>query len=389
MKITKDIRLWGNFYGFIIQGMIVTCFGTIMPYLRESFGLSYVQGGLILSVLAAGNLIFSFLSGVLSDFIGQKRVILLGNLFYIAGLGLIVLSSGRALLYAGVFITGAGWGTCNTGINMMINGIVGGDGKVLNLLHMTYGIGAFVIPVLAGTLIRTGLPWKGVLILLLALAVAALLFAARMPETPKAERTGEKARGSGRAVFLTPSLYVFMLIAFFYEGAENTVSGWIVTYLMSRGFSEAFSQNMLSVFWVAMICGRWLNGMISRRIRKPVIIMISSVGALAAAILFVHTGGALTVTAVVVLLGLLLSGIYPLTIACAHSVMSASGTAGAMITSTGGLGASVVPFAGGKAAQSFGTFGMIACVAVSLLLLAGAAAVNLHAGRGEKSGTVA
>lgn len=381
VKITKDIRLWGNFYGFIIQGMIVTSFGTIMPYIRKSFDMSYIQGGLVLSVLAAGNLIFGFLSGVLSDFIGRKRVILLGNLFYIAGLALIVLSSGTALLYVGVLITGAGWGTCNTGINMLINQIVSGDGKVLNFLHMTYGIGAFIIPVLAGTLIRAGLPWKGILVLLMALAALALLFAMKMPSAPKAANpdTGKAVQGVSRTVFSAPSLYIFMLMAFFYEGTENAVSGWIVTYLMSRGFSETFSQNMLSAFWIAMICGRGLSGIISRRVRKPVIIMLSTAGALAAAVLFITVTTAIAVAVTVVLLGMMLSGIYPLVIACAHSIMSASGTAGAMITSTGGLGASVVPFAGGRAAQSLGTFGMIASAVISLLLLAAVSAMNLHA----------
>jgi fucose permease len=369
LKVKDNIILWGNFYGFIVMGMIVLSFGAIMPYIRQSYGLTYEQGGTLLAIAAVGNLVLGFLGGTLSDIIGVKKILIFGNVFYILGMLTIVLSQSVSMLYLGVFITGAGWGTCNTVINVIVNDFVHGDGKIMSLLHMTYGFGAVAIPILSGFVVRLGLPWKSIMVILASFACISLLFTIKMPIS-SAKRVSIKKSTYSMDTFKNWRLYIFMAILFFYVGSENAFNGWLVTYLVNGlNFSQVLAQNILSIMWFVIIAGRYANSILSQKFKKENIIFFSSLCAFLMIICFINVKSPVFVIVIVALMSFMFSGIYPLTIANANPIIMGSGTAGAMITSCGGLGAALVPYISGRAAERSGVAGMISVILVSLAFL--------------------
>ncbi|MDW7663243.1 MAG: MFS transporter, partial [Bacillota bacterium] len=76
----RRLIVLGNYFGFVVMGMIVISFGAIMPDIRSTFDLSYEQGGLMLSIFSLSYLASGLLGGVFSDKIGIKKTIILGNL---------------------------------------------------------------------------------------------------------------------------------------------------------------------------------------------------------------------------------------------------------------------------------------------------------------------
>lgn len=376
MKVRKDIILWGNFIGFIVMGMIVLSFGAIMPYIRDTYNLSYEQGGRIFALLASSSLIMGFFGGALSDRFGYKSILLLANFFYVIGLVIIAYSHTPLMLYIGAFIVGAGWGSCNTSVNMIVSIYVHGDGKIMSLLHMIYGVGAVAIPVISGIMIKSGLAWNSIMIMLAVLSLLNIIIVVKMP-IHKMNNNTVKHKGENKNVFSNYRLYVFIGIIFFYTGAENTFNGWLVTYLRDGlNFSERFSQNMLSFMWVVMIFGRYLNSILSQIIKKETIILLSGIGGLLSVILFINVKSTLLIIIAIALTSIMMSGVYPITIANANPIIKRSGTAAAMIMSSGGLGAAVVPYIGGNAAGKVGVTGIIMTIIVSFALLTIMALIN-------------
>lgn len=378
MKIRSNIILWGNFYGFIVMGLINVFFGLMMPYFRETYSLSYEQGGLILALLATGSLIFGFVSGIIGDIIGMKKVLIFGHITYTVGLLGIAITNSVLILYIGIFITGIGWGACNTSINMYINDYTNGNGKAMNLLHMCFCIGAFSIPMLSNILIKQGLYWKNILLILVALELFSIIFAFYMKAKPKAHKSQPKIKSKiDYSIFTNIRLYIFMIVLFFYVGAESSISGWIVTYIIDGlGYSSSFSQSIFSLFWIGMIVGRFTNSIISDKIDAKDIVVFSSIGGLIMMILFLKASTPIIIGSGIFLIALMFSGIYPLTIAGANPIINGSGSALALVTLGGGIGSMVVPYIGGKVAETSGIGSVIIVIIISLIFLSIFAIIN-------------
>lgn len=376
VRIRDNIILWGNFYAIIIMGMITLFVGSNMPNIRAFYQLTYEQGGLILSLFAAGGLVFSFLSGVVGDFIGMKRMLFITHTLFVIGLVMIYLSQSTIILYIGVFLIGGGAGAFTTIANIIVNDFTHGDGKVMSLLHMCFGIGAFIIPMLSAALIQVGFHWKGVLLLLLVLEVVSIFLTVKMKIQTHISHTGDHKLKT-RDILKSKRLYVFMAILFFYVGAENALNGWMVTYLI-RGLSlsDVFAQQMLSLFWIVMMLGRYLNSIISQKMFKENIIIISSFGAAIMVILFIKASSPITITVITALMALMFSGMYPITFANANSVVKGSGAAGAILTSGGSTGSMLIPYISGIAAEKGNITGILYTVLIALMAMSLFAYIN-------------
>lgn len=354
----RKIIVLGNYFGFVVMGMIVISFGAIMPDIRSTFDLSYEQGGLMLAIFSLSYLLNGLLGGVLSDRIGLKRTINLGNLLYVVGLLTIAASSNIWILFLGIGITGMGWGYCNTAINVLINEISDGDGNAMSLLHMSFGIGAFLIPLVFSFFLKLNLTWQHMMIFLAAMAFIAMILSFQM-DTPRMTKSELKTKNdTGKRSW--SMMLLFMGILFFYVGSENAFSGWMVTYLTTAvSFSEGSAQSMLSTLWLMVIAGRIVTGRMSRSISHATLTFFMSLGALLFMLLFISASSPFVIGFSIVVIGLMFSGIYPLTMANANPIIKGSATSSAIVIAGGGLGSTILPYVTGKIADTWGTTAII------------------------------
>lgn len=359
--------IFSSYYGFSVMGMIVISFGSTMPYIRENFNFNYELGGLILAIFSFSYLINGFLSGLLIDKMGHKRVLLMGNIGYVLGLVLIALSMNQTFFFISVAVLGIGWGFYNTTGNVIMNDATKGDGKAMLLLHMSFGVGAFISPLIFGFLMKLSLTWRSFYLLLA--VFSALSFAVNLRlELP--ELVDEEVKKSKLNQLDLKKIGLFMAILFFYVGVENGFSGWMTSYIKeSTSIDDTSTQSLLSVLWLTMILGRLGIGLLGSKISKVFMIFISSVSLIVGMLLFIVSNTWMPILISVIIIGASMSGIYPLTLADANPYIKGSGLATALVISGGGMGASSIPYLSGKFADIWGTEAIITTLTISTAVL--------------------
>ena len=181
----KRFILAGSYYAYTVTGMVVLILGSIMPYLREDFGISYDKTGLLIALLAVGNLIASLIGGIVSDYIGRKIILLIGSMFLALGFGGFLIATSVQQLYIFTLIAGLGWGVMNSIVNAMVSDATSGDASVMNILHMFFAVGAFLSPFVMGLVIRLGLNWTYGIYLLVGLSIIQFIIFTIIPSNIK------------------------------------------------------------------------------------------------------------------------------------------------------------------------------------------------------------
>ena len=158
--------LLGNYYAFFVTGAYVLMTGAVMPYLLRDYQLGYDQGGTLLMLQAVGNLAASVLGGIASAYVGRRTVLIFGSLSFALGYGGVVLTSSPAAIYIFLIISGFGVGIINNLSNVVVSERTDGDPGIINILHMSFGIGAFLAPFIVSAAVGAGLGWKAAMAVL-------------------------------------------------------------------------------------------------------------------------------------------------------------------------------------------------------------------------------
>ena len=62
---------------FFVSGASSVLMGNLMPFLRQTYDISYAQAGLLLSLPSWGNIASIFITGYLPSYIGRRKTVLL------------------------------------------------------------------------------------------------------------------------------------------------------------------------------------------------------------------------------------------------------------------------------------------------------------------------
>src|SRR5690349_3667617 len=164
----------------------ITGFGLILPLLpfwAERLGANPFEVGLILSVYALAQFLFTPVLGALSDRFGRRPVILISLLIEAAGFALTALAGTLPLLLAARFV--GGLGASNIGsAQAVVADVTPPEGRArgMGLIGASIGLGFVVGPALGGVLAPLGatLPFWVAMGVALANALLVLAF---LPET--------------------------------------------------------------------------------------------------------------------------------------------------------------------------------------------------------------
>ncbi|HEY7341395.1 MAG TPA: MFS transporter [Ktedonobacterales bacterium] len=174
----------------------MTGFGLILPLLpfwAEKLGASPFEVGLILTVYALAQFLFTPVLGALSDRFGRRPVILVSLLIEALGFALTALAGTLPLLLAARFIGGLGASNIGSAQAVVADVTAPKDrARGMGMVGAAIGLGFVVGPALGGILATFGgaVPFWAALIVALANALLVLLF---MPET-RARSVGRAAR---------------------------------------------------------------------------------------------------------------------------------------------------------------------------------------------------
>jgi fucose permease len=349
---------WIQYLAFVAIGLISNIIGPLLPTIKQEIPMSYGQLGTLLSETFLGMLLMGLIGSYVMDKYGKKPFLLLGGFLLIFGLFGTALSKTFTQLYILNFITGMGFGIYEVGINALCADYSGdAKGNDMNFLHFFYGLGAILGPVFVLICVNLGL-WRlcfGIAAVFpIAVTILILNFKGNKIDIIKKDET--KASNEPIKVFKSQLLWVAGITVFIYVGLEVSTAGWIPTFCKSMLSKSIIPSSLATtLFWITMTAGRLRSGKIADKIGLKQFIFMASIGAMIVSITWVILpAGAWTLISIL-LIGLLLSGIYPTLMAVSTaSFPKNTGLVAAFISVFGALGGAFIPSIIGKMSDSFG-----------------------------------
>ena len=280
-----------------------------------------------------------------------------------------------------MLFVGFGHGIEDSAFNAWIGNMHSAN-ELLGILHGVYGLGATIGPLVATAMVtRAGLQWYVFYYLMVAMgglelllttsafwgATAAVHRAAYSTSSPSGH---DGKRTTTRHVLRQPVTWLIALFLLGYVGAEVSLGGWIVTFMLRVRHADPFDAGLtLTFFWLGLTVGRVLLGFVTGRVGEKLAITAYLALALAMQLLYWLVPSFVASAVFVSFLGFFLGPLFPAAIVAATKLLpkdyhvSAIGFAAAF----GGGGAAIFPFAVGAIAQTKGVQ-VLQPVAVAILV---------------------
>ncbi|HEX8438118.1 MFS transporter [Archangium sp.] len=289
----RPILLALAYLAFISLGLPDAVLGVAWPSIRETFGLPQAALGAVLSSAAVAY----FFSGLLAGrFIGAAGIgTLLAASTGLVTLGVVGYAStpAFALMLAAACLLGFGSGAVDAGLNTYAAQNFGA--RHMTWLHAAYSTGATLGPVLMTATLTSGGGWRaGYAVIGGVLGLLAVTFTGMRRQwdggpAPSA-RTGGEAPVPAASVWATlrrPRVWLQSAIFFFYCGVEVTAGQWSYTVLTeARGLGTVVAGTWVSLYWASLLAGRVLLGLIVERVGTVRLLRLSTLAAVAGALLF-------------------------------------------------------------------------------------------------------
>ena len=369
--------------------------GLLIPSLIRSIESTFDQTdagiGVIYLVYAVTYMSGSFGGGSLTERFGRRLVLGGAVLVHAAGIAGLGLAPSWAVFVVAALVAGMGAGALDGGANGLVLDVYReGRGRAMNLLHVSFSLGALAAPLTVGLLVEAGLPWQSIaigtaaVISLLAIAYALIpMPSGRRIAGVAAERVADAAGGPGaRSLLAGPLLLLGVAIAA-YVASEVGVSNWIVRFLEPAPLTTATLA--LSLFWAGLTVGRLVSSVIADRFDHLWFTVVCALG-MAALVAVAVLAPALPVSiAAFAAAGAAAGPIFPMIVAIGgERYPERSAAVGGSLTGMAVIGSVVYPPAMGFLSVTIGlTAAMLGNVLLALACAAALVVFSRVAGRAD------
>lgn len=271
---------------FTCLGLDVAVLGPMLPSLAEQTRSSLGQIGLIFIAGAIGYLIGTSITGQIFDHVRGHPILAFAQILTSICVVFIPIVSWFWLLLAIIFLKGIAQGTVNNGSNILLVWTHGRNvAPYMNGLHFSFGIGAFLSPILIAQALLHGLAYKWVFLLLgliyLILGIRFLFMNGDPQPKQQIAKTNNLYGNAYSLKSLMPFIITTALFLFFYVGSELSYAGWIFTYTTTLNLADpATAAYINSSFWLSFTVGRLLSIPLSTRLNSTKVITSGLAGAL-------------------------------------------------------------------------------------------------------------
>ncbi|MBI9095826.1 MAG: MFS transporter [Sphaerochaeta sp.] len=365
----EDVPLmYTVYFAFFVSGMMNTLIGTILPFMKSEYNMSYVLSGAVISAHQIGNFFALLISGFLPYLIGRKKSTLTLSLGFVVGFLLMTLTGNPLFLLFAFLLTGIGRGTMSNITNVVMSDIAENKTASLNLLHASFAIGAFLAPFLA--ILSTsvfGVHWRISLWTVVFLEIIAMVSFSRSTLSGKSI---EKKKDEATGFYRSRTYWLNTAILFFYLCNEASIMGWLVTYFTDSGIlSPSLAQITSSALWIFILIGRLLCASLSIKLDKNFLLVLLGFFQIVFFFLMVSSRNYGLIYMSIFGFGLAMSGTYPTVLATMNPKYNASTIAVGTTIATATLGAISMPIIVGSVAQEIGIAGGLATISIALLCM--------------------
>lgn len=363
-RVSSTIAYFTTFIGL---GLVSAVLGPTLPALAELTQTSFSQISIIFLLHSLGYFIGSIVGGNLLDRISGHLAMILALCAAVILLAVIPITPFLWLLIGFVFVTGFARGIIDVGGNTLLIWVHGEKvGPFMNVLHLFYGIGAFLAPVIIAQAlsISGSVSWGYWAIALLLIPSIIQLSFTPEPSAPDQATSNSGGSSAGQLVFL------MVLFAFCYSSLANIFGGWIYSYsLESNLTSETSAAYLTSIFWGAFTLGRVISIPVATRFRPNQILSGDLIGCfISVGLMLFFTESVLVVWIGAAGLGLSVASMFPTVITLAERTLAVSGKVTSRFVVASALGGMLPPWIVGQFFDSAGPRSVIWSVAVFLVI---------------------
>ena len=352
-------------YAFFVSGLVIALVGTLLPFMKAEYEMSYLLSGAVISALQIGNFLALIISGFLPYLIGRKKSTITLATGIVIGFILMTLTGNPALLLIAFAASGVGRGVYSNISNVVMSEIAENKAASLNLLHAVFAVGALLAPFMAIlTTVVLKIDWRVSAWALVAFELIALILLGRssLSNTP-----GERTRGAKREFLRSGDFWLNSVILFFYLCGEAAIMGWLVTYFTELGhLSPALAQMTSSALWAFILAGRLLCAYLSTKMERTILLLILASLQLFFFVMMISVDSIALIFLSIFGLGLSMSGIYPTVLSTVEASITESTSGMGAIIAIATVGAITMPAVVGSVAQKGGMAAGLGTIAIAV-----------------------
>ena len=362
----------GTMFAFMVSGAGSLALGSLIPFLREAYQLSYDFAGMLVSAQSVGNLIAIGLMGFMPAFLGRRKSILITSFWMAVAYMLFTFGwGGAAALPVACCVLGIAKGGNANFANTMMSTLPGKRATVgYNLAHGSYAVGALLSPLLiiAFSSITSG-GWRIASGVLLAMCVLQWINYLLIPLPP--EKLEKSVKAIDRSFLKSRSFWLASGILFFYVSTEYAITGWLVTYFQDIGaLSDNLSQLMSSLLWLVMFAGRMVGALIVGKVSRKILLLADGIGLLVFFLIVFFSRSQMPIIFGIAGVGLFMATIYTSAMALGTESVRGNDLGISAMTLAGSAGGIITPATVGFVAEKAGIqAGMGVIVGTTVLLL--------------------
>ncbi|KAK9709727.1 hypothetical protein K7432_008840 [Basidiobolus ranarum] len=371
-------RLCASFYMLCILGFNDASLGGLITVMEPYYKVNHAIISLVFVFTTIGFIIAALTIGTLVARVSLANTLLLGATFFTASYTLLCWAPPFWLLCVAYVILGFGAGIQDAGANIYVAGLNRSSEK-LNLLHGFYGIGAFVAPLVAAALLASGIQWNFYYLVNLGLAVINIpsvfyTFRIKKVETledhSEPEQSVSDDRNMLKEVLLKRATWITAIFLLFYVGAEVSIGGWIVSFLVTVKNGDPDKMRIVaSSFWAGIALGRFALGIPTVRFGERRMVVLYLVLAVGLKLVVWLVPEVIADSVCIAMVGVVLGPMFPTAISVVTKLTSQDlhATTGGLVSSLGFAGAALFPFLTGVIASQQGIW-VLEPFALSLFL---------------------
>lgn len=351
--------------------------GALLPSMKSHYRVGYAAASTIFILNAVGFILAFPLSHALLARLGRAKTLVLAQSFMTLAYVLLVCEPPFPFVVCSFFFAGLGM-ALNLALNNVFCANLAHASQTLGGFHGSYGIGGTVGPLIATAFVSRhgggahgkGGGWSAFYFVPLGIAVlnaGIAYFTFRTYENdnpPLAINSEGRLPSSSKTQLLVSALrnrstLLGALFVFAYQGAEVSISGWLISFLIAYRHSNPARVGFVTAgFWGGITLGRFLLAHSAHLLGEKRAVAVLTAAAAALQLLVWWIPNMVGEAVAVVLMGLLLGPIY----SCATMVISQlvdhrlQMSSLAAVSAVGSSGGAVAPFLTGLVAQRAGTW---------------------------------
>jgi FHS family glucose/mannose:H+ symporter-like MFS transporter len=283
-RLFSPIGIASSFGGMLLIGALEALYGPSLIRLIERFEAYPSAVGVVISAHFIGGLLGVLASQSIHARIGNRILLTGGYLLLLLGSVGFAWAPSLVLAIAASAAAGLGFGALDYAFSHLFAVAFGsGSGKMLNLLHGFFGIGAILAPLAVAVFGPEHYPAYFTGFALLTLVTALGVQGVRSFPTQGSGASENPASAPATGLAMTAGKRFYFIVGFagmigvfvFHVAVGSGIGSWEATYLTLTGISVEKAAVATSLFWFSMTASRFVLSAVIRRLRPGTLVTLS------------------------------------------------------------------------------------------------------------------